>query len=166
MEAVDGRHVIGKFVCCPRRRTAPFQGKRFVWFPISYSFAKDAKWATWSTSGDICGTFDGRSRGDRELPAWCLKDNECEFLSSKQLTIIFGAGFTGEDFGKLLESEPRFSKAAVMRAGRELAAALRKEKPSLKRKRVAEDAEGDEEVEKAEPRRSGRTRPKRDENRE
>ena len=160
MEAVDGRHVIGKFVCCPRRRTAPFQGKRFVWFPISYSFAKDAKWATWSTSGDICGTFDGGSRGDSELPPWCLKDNECECLWSKQLIIILDAGFTGEEYAKLLESEPQFPKAAVMRAGRELAVALGKAIPSSKRKRVAEDAKGDDEDDKFEPRRSARHKQK------
>ena len=57
-----------------------FKVSGFFWFPISYTFAKDAKWATWSRSGEICGTFDGGSRGDSELPLWCLKDNECECL--------------------------------------------------------------------------------------
>jgi len=72
----------------------------------------------------------------------------------------FHAGFTGEEFEKLLESEPQFPKAAVKRAGRELAKALGKPSQSSKRKLTAEvgECEGEGESEKFEPRRSTRQR--------
>ena len=76
----------------------------------------------------------------------------------------FHAGFTGEEFEKLLGSEPQFPKAAVKRAGRELAAALGKPSQSSKRKLAAEvaECEGEGESEKVEPRHSARQRLKGD----